>query len=47
MILCVRFRIEPMYEALFPQLVDLLGEFTPVVEAAPPDGALADVRGAD
>ncbi|MFD4855415.1 DNA polymerase Y family protein [Streptomyces atratus] len=27
-------------------LLALLGAFTPVVEAAPPDGALADVRGA-
>ncbi|MCX5225283.1 hypothetical protein [Streptomyces sp. NBC_00233] len=33
-------------EALFPPLIDLLAEFTPVVEAAPPCEALADVRGA-
>ncbi|MFD7325137.1 hypothetical protein ACFV9D_29270 [Streptomyces sp. NPDC059875] len=46
MILCVRFRLEPMREALLPQLVALLGEFTPVVEASPPDTLLADVRGA-
>ncbi|MFI8292571.1 DNA polymerase thumb domain-containing protein [Streptomyces sp. NPDC085614] len=46
MILCVRFRLEPMHEALLPRLVALLGEFTPVVEAAPPDTLLADVRGA-
>ncbi|MER5207403.1 hypothetical protein [Streptomyces sp. NPDC002825] len=46
MILCVRFRLEPTDEALLPRLVDLLGEFTPVVEAAPPCEALADVRGA-
>ncbi|MEU6876594.1 hypothetical protein [Streptomyces sp. NPDC046712] len=46
MILCVRFRLEPMWETLLPQLVALLGEFTPVVEAAPPDTLLADVRGA-
>ncbi|MEU0660788.1 DNA polymerase Y family protein [Streptomyces lavendulocolor] len=46
MILYVRFRLEPMYESLLPHLVALLGEFTPVVEAAPPDAALADVRGA-
>ncbi|WP_031007670.1 DNA polymerase Y family protein [Streptomyces sp. NRRL F-5727] len=45
MILCVRFRQETP-EPLFPRLVDLLGEFTPVVEAAPPHEALADVRGA-
>ncbi|WP_405740516.1 hypothetical protein OG422_05900 [Streptomyces sp. NBC_01525] len=31
---------------LYGQLLALLGEFTPVVEAAPPDAALADVRGA-
>ncbi|MET9802681.1 hypothetical protein [Streptomyces sp. NPDC006368] len=51
MILYVRFRLEPTperggAEALLPQLVALLGEFTPVVEAAPPDAALVDVRGA-
>ncbi|GGT75576.1 MULTISPECIES: DNA polymerase Y family protein [Streptomyces] len=46
MILCVRFRLEPLHEPLLPRLVDLLGEFTPVVEATPPDTLLADVRGA-
>lgn len=46
MILCVRFRIEPAGEVMLPRLLDLLGEFTPVVEAAPPAEALADVRGA-
>ncbi|MFE0651765.1 hypothetical protein ACFVZH_24565 [Streptomyces sp. NPDC059534] len=46
MILCVRFRLEPMHEAMLPRLVDLLGEFTPVVEAAPPGALLADVGGA-
>ncbi|MEE1752449.1 DNA polymerase Y family protein [Streptomyces sp. SP18CS02] len=46
MILCVRFGLEPMYEVMLPRLVGLLTEFTPVVEAAPPDAALADVRGA-
>ncbi|MEU7280549.1 hypothetical protein AB0A69_17450 [Streptomyces sp. NPDC045431] len=51
MILYVRFRLEPTREgggaeALLPQLVGMLGQFTPVVEAAPPDAALADVRGA-
>ncbi|MEU3747572.1 MULTISPECIES: DNA polymerase thumb domain-containing protein [Streptomyces] len=46
MILCVRFRLEPMGEALLPQLVELIGEFTPTVEAAPPAEVLADVRGA-
>ncbi|MFF7182282.1 hypothetical protein [Streptomyces sp. NPDC008121] len=46
MILCVRFRLEPLYEAMLPRLLALVGEFTPVVEAAPPDTLLADVRGA-
>ncbi|MER7520613.1 DNA polymerase thumb domain-containing protein [Streptomyces sp. NPDC126499] len=46
MILCVRFRLEPVGEVMLPQLLDLLREFTPVVEAAPPGEALADVRGA-
>lgn len=45
MILCVRFG-PTARESLLPRLVDLLGEFTPVVEAAPPHEALADVRGA-
>ncbi|MDI3407292.1 DNA polymerase Y family protein [Streptomyces cavernicola] len=55
MILCVRF-VRPLDgasdtgsgdgEALLPELIALLGELTPVVEAAPPDTALADVRGA-
>ncbi|MFD3660518.1 hypothetical protein ACFWVF_07925 [Streptomyces sp. NPDC058659] len=46
MILCVRFRLEPTGEALLPRLVELLGEFTPTVEVAPPSEVLADVRGA-
>ncbi|MGW0121946.1 DNA polymerase Y family protein [Streptomyces sp. NPDC003327] len=46
MILCVRFRLDPAGEVLLPRLVELVGEFTPVVEASPPDGLLADVRGA-
>ncbi|MFF9844386.1 hypothetical protein [Streptomyces sp. NPDC013740] len=46
MILCVRFRLEPMWEVMLPRLLDLLAEFTPVIEAAPPCEALADVRGA-
>ncbi|MEU0964628.1 hypothetical protein ABZ357_03985 [Streptomyces sp. NPDC005917] len=45
-ILCVRFQLPPMYEAALPGLLGLLEEFTPVVEALPPDGALADLRGA-
>ncbi|OXY96096.1 DNA polymerase Y family protein [Streptomyces diastatochromogenes] len=46
-ILCVRFQLPPMYEAALPGLLGLLEEFTPVVEALPPDGALADLRGAE
>ena len=45
-ILCVRLQLGPMYEAALPGLLGLLEEFTPVVEALPPDGALADLRGA-
>ncbi|GAA1942336.1 hypothetical protein GCM10009837_80550 [Streptomyces durmitorensis] len=44
--LCVRFLLPPMYEAALPRLLLLLGEFSPVVEALPPDAALVDVRGA-
>ncbi|MGW3953874.1 DNA polymerase Y family protein [Streptomyces sp. NPDC004752] len=46
-ILCVRFQPRPMDEAALPGLLGLLAEFTPVVEALPPDGALADLRGAE
>ncbi|MFF0436023.1 hypothetical protein ACFYU9_27920 [Streptomyces sp. NPDC004327] len=46
MILCVRFRLDPAREVMLPRLIDLLGAFTPLVEAAPPAEALADVRGA-
>ncbi|GGN90008.1 hypothetical protein GCM10011579_085520 [Streptomyces albiflavescens] len=46
-ILCVRFQLPPMYEAALPQLLGLLEEFTPVIEALPPDGALLDLRGAE
>ncbi|MER5943119.1 MULTISPECIES: DNA polymerase thumb domain-containing protein [unclassified Streptomyces] len=46
-ILCVRFQLPPMYEAALPGLLGLLEDFTPVVEALPPDGALADLRGAE
>lgn len=34
--LYVRFRLLPMYEAALPQLIALLGEFSPTVEALPP-----------
>ncbi|MFD8390127.1 hypothetical protein ACFV2N_13220 [Streptomyces sp. NPDC059680] len=46
-ILCVRFQLPPMHEAALPGLLGLLEDFTPVVEALPPDGALADLRGAE
>ncbi|MDX3133739.1 hypothetical protein PV367_29070 [Streptomyces europaeiscabiei] len=46
-ILCVRFQLPPKYEAALPGLLGLIGDFTPVVEALPPDGALADLRGAE
>ncbi|MEU9736330.1 hypothetical protein [Streptomyces sp. NPDC048002] len=46
-ILCVRFQLPPMYEAALPGLLGLLEEFSPVVEALPPDGALVDLRGAE
>ncbi|MFE1194270.1 hypothetical protein ACFW6E_15990 [Streptomyces olivaceoviridis] len=46
-ILCVRFQLPPTHEAALPELLGLLEEFTPVVEALPPDGALADLRGAE
>ncbi|MBE8476641.1 DNA polymerase Y family protein [Streptomyces justiciae] len=46
-ILCVRFQLPPAHEAALPGLLGLLEDFTPVVEALPPDGALADLRGAE
>ncbi|MGW2641470.1 DNA polymerase Y family protein [Streptomyces sp. NPDC001348] len=46
-ILCVRFQLPPTHEAALTGLLGLLQEFTPVVEALPPDGALADLRGAE
>ncbi|MEU9213056.1 hypothetical protein AB0D27_35350 [Streptomyces sp. NPDC048415] len=46
-ILCVRFQLPSMYEAALPGLLELLEEFTPVIEALPPDGALLDLRGAE
>ncbi|OQR59201.1 hypothetical protein B6E66_36525 [Streptomyces maremycinicus] len=46
-ILCVRFQLSSANEAALPALLGLLEEFTPVVEALPPDGALADLRGAE
>ena len=46
-IVCIRFQLPSTREALLPELLGLLEEFTPVVEALPPDGALADLRGAE
>ncbi|HET9380544.1 MAG TPA: hypothetical protein VFP69_06905 [Streptomyces sp.] len=47
-VLCVRFRLPARdAAAALPALLALLEEFTPVVEALPPDGALADLRGAE
>ncbi|MGY6020744.1 DNA polymerase Y family protein [Streptomyces spinosirectus] len=46
-VLCVRFQPASADEAALPGLLELLEEFTPVVEALPPDGALADLRGAE
>ncbi|MEU2425470.1 hypothetical protein ABZ619_31385 [Streptomyces sp. NPDC007851] len=46
-ILCVRFQLPSAHEVAFPALLGLLEEFTPVVEALPPDRALADLRGAE
>ncbi|SNX57345.1 nucleotidyltransferase/DNA polymerase involved in DNA repair [Streptomyces sp. TLI_55] len=46
-ILCVRFQLPPAHEAALPGLLGLLEDFTPVVEALPPDRALADLRGAE
>ncbi|MEI5135723.1 hypothetical protein RB199_30285 [Streptomyces libani] len=45
----VRFRTAdgtPVSAGCFEQLLGLLAQFTPVIEALPPDAALADVRGA-
>ncbi|WP_030812445.1 DNA polymerase Y family protein [Streptomyces sp. NRRL F-2799] len=48
-VLCVRFRRagEGDGELELSELLGLLEEFTPVVEGLPPDGALADLRGAE
>ncbi|MFJ7076741.1 DNA polymerase thumb domain-containing protein [Streptomyces sp. NPDC098781] len=46
-ILCVRFQLPPAHEAALPGLLGLLEDFTPVVQALPPDTALADLRGAE
>ncbi|MEU6736715.1 hypothetical protein ABZ929_26595 [Streptomyces physcomitrii] len=46
-VLCVRFGLAPGQHGAMSQLLALLGEFTPLVQALPPDGALADLRGAE
>ncbi|MGW0147861.1 DNA polymerase Y family protein [Streptomyces sp. NPDC003333] len=49
-ILCVRFQLPTGDETALPGLLGLLGlleDFTPVVQALPPDLALADLRGAE
>lgn len=46
-ILCVRFQLPPTHEDALPRLLGSLEEFTPVIEALPPDGALLDLRGAE
>lgn len=46
-ILCVRFQLPPTDETALPGLLGLLEDFTPVVQALAPDGALADLRGAE
>ncbi|MEU1853991.1 hypothetical protein ABZ499_33215 [Streptomyces sp. NPDC019990] len=46
-ILCVRFQLPQAREADLPRLLAMLEEFTPVVQALPPDAALADLRGAE
>ncbi|MEV5439118.1 hypothetical protein AB0K80_24365 [Streptomyces sp. NPDC052682] len=46
-ILCVRFQLPPLFEDALPRLLGMLEEFTPVVQALPPDAALADLGGAE
>ncbi|MFF4525924.1 DNA polymerase Y family protein [Streptomyces bluensis] len=46
-ILCVQFQLPPTYEAALPRLIEMLEEFTPVIEALPPDRALVDLHGAE
>ncbi|MFJ4757766.1 DNA polymerase thumb domain-containing protein [Streptomyces sp. NPDC088763] len=46
-ILCVRFQLPTGDETALPGLLGLLEDFTPVVQAMPPDLALADLRGAE
>ncbi|MFF8418844.1 DNA polymerase thumb domain-containing protein [Streptomyces sp. NPDC094461] len=36
---------DPQPDATYRQLLDMIGEFTPVAQALPPDAALADVSG--
>ncbi|MEV6123425.1 hypothetical protein AB0M23_23395 [Streptomyces sp. NPDC052077] len=46
-VLCVRFQQPPEHGPALSRLLGLLEQFTPVVEALPPDGALADLSGAE
>lgn len=46
-ILCVRFQLPTGDGTALPGLLGLLEDFTPVVQALPPDLALADLRGAE
>lgn len=46
-ILCVQFQLPEADEAVLPRLVEMLEEFTPVIQALPPDRALVDLRGAE
>ncbi|MHB9862815.1 DNA polymerase Y family protein [Streptomyces sp. YIM S03343] len=46
-ILCVRFQLPEPDGTALPGLLGLLEDFTPVVQALPPDRALADLRGAE
>ncbi|MER6090153.1 DNA polymerase Y family protein [Streptomyces bluensis] len=46
-ILCVQFQLPPTYEAALPRLIEMLEEFTPVIEALPPDRVLVDLHGAE
>lgn len=45
-VICVRFRLAPETEAALPALIATVEGITPLVQALPPDTALADVRGA-
>ncbi|MCX3063121.1 DNA polymerase Y family protein [Streptomyces beihaiensis] len=46
-VLCVRFLLTPAQEARLPELLALLNDFSPTVQALPPDAALVDLGGAE